>query len=375
MGCEIYAVGMATMQKKRMTLRHLALKLDTSIASVSRALSGSAAMDPESAAKIRKLAAELNYVPKHARPRGMAPSPLAARRIGLISLGLDRSLLTVPTLTSVINGAEATLTHAGAKLLLAHVPDLNAVPSVLEQSALDGALLLGALQGKMVAEHGGTLLGRLREVPTVWMLGRPEGCWGDAVGAADEMVGQRAADHLFERGHRNVAFLNPKPDHLLFNRRKEGFEFRCTQLGMTVRRFEAMPTTGWAMPLHPPQNVAQVQELVDAMLSATPRPSAVFAAADSVAMVVYGALAVRGVRVGRDMSVISGNNDQALITGLYPALTTLDIHAEQIGREAAQRLGQILSRGLGSIAAELLLEPTLITGESVCTLAGVAKRK
>ena len=39
--------------------------------------------------------------------------------------------------------------------------------------------------GPMIAEHGGTLLARLREASTVWMLGRPEGCWGDAVGAAD----------------------------------------------------------------------------------------------------------------------------------------------------------------------------------------------
>ena len=114
----------------------------------------------------------------------------------------------------------------------------------------------------------------------------------------------------------------------------------------------------------------QVQELVDALLSAEAAAPAVFAAADTVATVVYRAAAVREVRVGRDISVISGNNDQALIASLYPSLTTLDIHAEQVGREAAMRLGQLLARGQNAIAAELLLEPTLVAGESVCRAGG-----
>ena len=40
--------------------------------------------------------------------------------------------------------------------------------------------------------------------------------------------------------------------------------------------------------------------------------------ADSVATLVYRALAVRGLRIGRNISVVSGSNDCASVAGLHP---------------------------------------------------------
>ena len=57
-----------------------------------------------------------------------------------------------------------------------------------------------------------------------------------------------------------------------------------------------------------------------------------------VAALVYRALAVRGLTVGRDIGVISGNNDEALIMGLCPHLTTFDIHPFELGKLAVRQL-------------------------------------
>jgi LacI family transcriptional regulator, galactose operon repressor len=111
-----------------------------------------------------------------------------------------------------------------------------------------------------------------------------------------------------------------------------------------------------------------VQHLVDGILKSRPRPTALFTSSDSVAAVVYGALAVRGVRVGEEISVISGNNDQALIAGLHPSLTTFDIHAHDIGRLVVRQMESRLRVKDPLPDVNLLIEPHLIAGKSVRTL-------
>ena len=66
-----------------------------------------------------------------------------------------------------------------------------------------------------------------------------------------------------------------------------------------------------------------------------------------------------------EISVISGNNDHAFITGLYPQLTTFDIHAHDIGRLAVRQLETRLSMNNAIANVDLTLEPHLTPGESV----------
>ncbi len=81
---------------------------------------------------------------------------------------------------------------------------------------------------------------------------------------------------------------------------------------------------------------------------------------------------MRNLRVGVDISVISGNNDAALIAGLHPRLTTFDIHAEEIGQLAVRQLAMRLAY-LGVLPdCELMLVPTLSDGDSVIELSAKA---
>ena len=93
-----------------------------------------------------------------------------------------------------------------------------------------------------------------------------------------------------------------------------------------------------------------------------------FAAADSVASLVYRALSVRGVSVGREISIISGNNDTALIAGLHPRLTTFEVHAFEIGRMAVRQLAMRMSYPGDLPDCEVMIQPSPIEGESVAEL-------
>jgi len=206
-------------------------------------------------------------------------------------------------------------------------------------------------------------------VPTIWLLGRPRGGWGDAISADDYQLGAMAAEHLAARGHRHVALINPKPDHLLFMRREDGLLGAARRLGMKVKCFCQAPPGGWQLPFQAPTHVETVQHLVDQALAARPRPTAIFAVADSIAALIYRALAVRKVGVGRNISVISGNADHRLIAALHPQLTTIDIHPYEVGRRAVEQLALRMSDPHPWPDGEWMIHPTLLEGESVLTIS------
>jgi DNA-binding LacI/PurR family transcriptional regulator len=349
------------------TIRHVAESASVSIGTVSRVLSGDRTVLPENADRVRRAVATLKYVPLRKRNGAIAsPTGLKGANIALLLLGLDRSLASLPSVAEAIHGIEAAISDAGANFLLADVPMADRVPPALERQRIDGVILKGALQGRWVDSIAPDLNDRLRSVPTVWFLGRPEGGWGDVVQSNDLRVGQIAAEHLVSRGHRTLAFLNPKPDQSTFLQRQAGFVAHAERSGATVQKFLGK-AGDWGLPLRSVREVEGIQGLVDALVQSSPRATAVFVPGDSIAAMVYRALSARGLVVGRDLSVVSCNNETGLLAGLYPQLSTIDIHANAIGARAVDQLAwRMIHRDQPD--NDVSLEPTFIAGESVATI-------
>src|SRR5262249_4912184 len=147
-------------------------------------------------------------------------SPLKGRNIALVMLGMDRSLVDLPSVASAIHGVEAALKEMGANLLLIDIPRADHLPTALARNRICGLVLKGALQGGLLQNGNPALLQRLRQIPTVWFLGHPQGAWGDVVQSNDREVGRLAAEHLLSKGHRRLAFLSPKPGQTTFAQRQ-----------------------------------------------------------------------------------------------------------------------------------------------------------
>lgn len=284
-------------------------------------------------------------------------------------LGMDRSLERLPVIVSAIHSAERAITAAGGTLFLADIPHLTENPESLKSNRIDAVILKGALQGTAIAESKSEAVEMLRGLPCVWLLNRPAGCadWGDVVGTDDIMVGQLAAEYLASHGHRDVAIIDPKPDHVTISKRRAGFQLAADQHGLNVKVLADKTKTS-TLPLKPAEDVSLIQSLVDRMLDLEKQPTAVFAPIDSVAVLIYRALATRGVVVGRDISVISANNEQSLISGLFPELTVLDAKASQVGKEAVDLLIRRTLSRKGQPPMSLYLHPTLVEGDSVVAI-------
>lgn len=362
----------------RVTLKDIAIRAELSVSTTSRALNNHPSISRETVSRVQRIAGEMRYQPvrSHRRPTP-ASGLLAGLNIAIASLGLDQALAAMPVVSSAFHGAEEVLREAGANVTVLHVPYVDALPSILRPEQLDGLVLTGAMVEEFADCFNSLAFGALKKIPSVWVIGRPPGAWGDAVMADDVAIGRSAAEYLYRLGHRELAFLNPMPGNLLFTRREDGFYAAARRLGATVRSYCGSPLARGPLPLPllPPTSMFEVvQELTDQMLASQPRPTAVFTSADSVAALVYCALGVRGLRVGHDLSIIGANNTPGLMDAPCANLSTFDIHAKQLGSLAVRQLANrflerrsilVCGDGARSPATDLVLPPTFIPGESV----------
>jgi LacI family transcriptional regulator len=276
---------------------------------------------------------------------------------------MDRSLAALPVVAAALGGVEQAVTQGRAHLFVANLPEADQFPELLDRRRIDGVILKGALQGDLVGRMPAALRERLEALPNVWILGRPVGFRGDVVQANDLRAGQLAAEHLIANGHRRLAFISPKPSQVTLVRRRAAFTFFAEQAGATVRAYLG-DEQAWSFPSPAVDQIERVQVLVDRMLKERTPPTAVFAPDDSVGAMTARALTARGVRIGRDLSLMSCNNERSLLMGVHPTLTTIDIRALEIGARAVDQLAWRMTHGEGA-DVDIGLDPVIVPGESV----------
>lgn len=349
------------------TVKDVAKLAAVSVGTVSRVLSGEPNVSAETAQRVRDAVQELGYSPLRKRKSVAQGRELLRQQIAVLLLGMDRSLANLPSVASGIHGVESSLSRAGANVLLWDLPYLDKLPDTLASQKLHGLLVKAALQGNILEKADKTLIDRLRQLPTVWFLGRPCGIhWGDVVESNDVEVGRLAAEYLISRGHRRVALLDPKPDHVTLGQRSASFTWHIAQHGGKVERV-AGKKSHWSLPLQTVNDTKQVEHLLDKVLKLRSKPTALFCPADSIAALVYRCCSRRGLQIGKDLSLISCNNELPLLQGLYPEVTTVDICAEQIGQQAVEQLIWRLQHP-SSPCITVSVQPRLVEGMSVADL-------
>lgn len=83
--------------------------------------------------------------------------------------------------------------------------------------------------------------------------------------------------------------------------------------------------------------------LMKELLKEIRRPTAIFAANDSLAVGCYRAIQESGFRIPEDISVV-GFNDISMAKYLAPPLTTVHVHMNFMGRKAVQMLAELIQQ-------------------------------
>jgi len=192
------------------------------------------------------------------------------------------------------------------------------------------------------------LVGRL---PTV-AFARPAGGL-DYVGVNNVYGAELAVDHLYQNGHRKIAFVGGEPQAIATQERLEGYQRALTRRDLPLE-------LRWMVPSSPSRcggyrNTASLLQLENP-------PTAAVCFNDLVAFGLVQALQQAGRKPGAEFGVI-GFNDVPVILDSYPLLTTVDTSPRQLGEVAAELLLRRIAKP-DSLLQKVILQPRLIVRHS-----------
>jgi DNA-binding LacI/PurR family transcriptional regulator len=329
-------------------LRAVAAELGVTAMTVSNAYNRPDQLSAELRARILDTARRLGY---------SGPDPLARGlrrgRSGALGLVYDTRLTYAvgdPAAGAFLSGVCGPAEEAGLGLLL--VP--GSAPTRRSAAALEGALVDGLIVYS-VAEGDRLVAAALeRRLPTV-IVDQPRIPDAPYVGIDDRSAAAAVASHLTELGHRRVAVISfaLSPDG------REGpaetARRRAARYPVTRARLQgyadALRAAGlaWdAVPVHecPGSSRSLGRTAANVLLEADPRPTALLATSDELALGAIEAAAARGIAVPAELSV-AGFDDAPGSPAALPLTTVRQDHALK-GRTAADLL---LARLRGASAA------------------------
>lgn len=323
-------------------LKDVAEFCGVSISTASRALNGELDVNVKTREKVLNAAKLLGYVPS-----SLAKGLWSGRTM---TVGILVTTVLNPFYANVVTGIEEVLEEAGYNIFLSSSHEnpeleLRAVRLFLEQR-VDGIILSPVLSNPAVVrflEKNG--------VPFVLVGRSVEHCEFDCVVCDDRRVGQLAVDHLVDRGHHRILFLNSS-DNQSAVLRAQGF-----RLGLKMHDLNSHEN--WIRPV--PHNVC-VTEVLSAIFDEGLDPTAIFCFCDDMAIKVLQELRRRKIRVPQNIAVI-GVDNLSFTDLLNPALTTVDVQQSRMGITSAKILLAKLANP-DEKPRQVILTPRLIVRDS-----------
>lgn len=176
----------------------------------------------------------------------------------------------------------------------------------------------------------------------------------DWVTADDERIAGDAVMHLHLLGHRRIATIAGPLTHTPGKPRNIGYLRAMQDLDLPVE-----PT----FIEHGEWTRESGFQAMRRLIARSDRPSAVFCANDLMAIGALDAAHQAGLSVPEDIAIV-GVDDIDAASLVRPALTTVRIPAEEIGRAAGELLLHRIAEGMTSTHRHVLVQHKLITRES-----------
>jgi LacI family transcriptional regulator len=176
----------------------------------------------------------------------------------------------------------------------------------------------------------------------------------DWVTANDESIGFDAVMYLADAGHERIATIAGPVTKAPGAQRYAGYRRALTELGLPAPDELTVPADWTRDGGHRAMNE---------LLQLTRRPTAVFCANDLMAIGAIDAIQQAGLRVPDDVAVV-GVDDIDAAGFVRPALSTVRVPAEEIGRAAGELLMHRITAGETESHRHVHVQHTLISRDS-----------
>jgi DNA-binding LacI/PurR family transcriptional regulator len=308
---------------KRASIKDIARLANVSHSTVSRALSGSSLISPETVSRIRRLADESGY-----RPSAAARSLVTSRTA---TIGVVVTSIADPFAAEVVLGIEDAANEHDYSVILANS---NAEPErevrvvrAFEERRVDGIIVTSSRVGAVYVE----MLSQA-QVPIVLLNNQHPSEFMHSVMIDNLAASAQATLHLIKLGHRHIAYIGDRfgcqSDTERFAGYRSALDWACLPfLPEYIAHGDGTPGGG----------VAAMENL----LALSSPPTAVFCYNDMTALGAMHAIASRDLSVPNDLSVV-GFDDLFFSQYSLPPLTTVRQPMRHMGRIALESLMTLL---------------------------------
>jgi DNA-binding LacI/PurR family transcriptional regulator len=339
------------------TIRDVAKMANVSTATVSRILNADKTykVTNETRDRVWQAVKELNYVRNHSgkdssrQNETRSSSVINKVKIGCV-LCVTREKYTDPYFMSILSGAEAKLIENGYSLSVirtnSELQDPTTLFNTLSES-LTGLIVMETLSDEIygqIKDNIPFIVGidtRHQDIDNV--------CY-DRFAAAENAV-----QHLISKGHRRIAFIGgtDRSTSIRKEPRYKGYLGVLEDNDIT-EDLSIVKNCEWDSKLCYSQTIE--------LLNVPDRPTAIFGASDSMAMIAINAIYEQGLKVPDDIAVIGLSNIE-MSKYSNPPLSTIDVPKTQLGEIAAEILISRI-KGDTSLPKKIILPTSLIVRNS-----------
>lgn len=326
------------------TIREVASAAGVSVATVSRVLNGKGPVREVTSRRVQAAADRLRYVP-HIGARSLITRQTKA--IGVLLPDLFGEFFS-----EAIRGMDRTARGAGYQLLVSG--------SHGDRTQAEAALraMRGRVDGLVVMSpnvDGPTLSANLPEGWPVMLLNcAVDGAAFDSINIDNEGGAAAMVEHLAALGHRRIAHVTGPIDNWDARERLRGYRRAVLSAGGEYTRELEVPGD------FTEESGYQAARFV---LGMHPRPTAIFAANDSMAIGLLSAFQETGVRVPGDIAV-GGFDDIPIARFMTPPLTSVSVSIADLGARAMERLLAALENGHRHVPRHETLPTRLVARRS-----------
>lgn len=328
----------------RVTIHDVARHAGVSVATVSRALSGSRNVTPEMAARVTDSARVLGY-----RYNAVAR---ALRRSETNAIGMVVPEISNPFFPAIVEAVERGLQETGRDLILCDArlsadTERRRVQALLSRQ-VDGLIVTpvsATASRASLAETSGT-------TPLVQLDRFVHEYTADWVGVDDRSGISQIVEHVAKLGVTRSVFVSASLDSSSAQARHEGYLHAARKAGISARLPDLLGdfSIEWG-------RLAAMR-----IIAARPLPDAVVCGNDEIAVGVLRELRRHGIAVPDDV-VVTGFDDIAFAALTEPALTTVRQPREQLALECIRLLDARIADPASPVR-RVALAPTLVIRES-----------
>ncbi|MBF8149803.1 LacI family DNA-binding transcriptional regulator [Winogradskyella sp. F6397] len=304
--------------KKRTTLKDIAVKLNISPAAVSKAMHDDSRISDRTKEAVKRVAKELNYQPNH------LASALRKGKSNLVGVIVPRTNSNF--FSSVLENMEAVLNKAGYNIIITQSNE-----SFEKECKNIDTLLYTQVDGIIASMANETVdLSHYEKIKSngipLILFDRGENDLNvDYVGINDYDSSHVIVEHLVEKGCKRIAHIGGYRRTRIFNNRIRGY--------VDALKKNKLPIDD-SLIVESALTLEDGRLKMEKLLKLKDRPDAIYAASDYAALGALQVLNENRINVPNDIRLV-GFGNEPFTSLVSPSMTSIDQHSKDIGRIAA----------------------------------------